>query len=93
MMRKFHLLRVEDESGVSGTGKVAEGIIFSNGYCCMTWLTKHTSVCIYRSIDELEKIHGHHGKTRVVFEEDADKETLLKALDFAKKLIKEDEGA
>src|SRR5205085_3748143 len=34
----FHLLRYEDESGVSGTGWVAEGAVFSNGWVALTWL-------------------------------------------------------
>jgi len=30
-MKPFWLQRVEDDSGVSGVGLVAEGVIFSNG--------------------------------------------------------------
>ena len=37
--RIFHLLRLADESGVSGTGRVAEGVIFSNGWVALVWLT------------------------------------------------------
>ncbi len=36
-MKQFHLVRTEDESGVSGTGYVAEGVIFSNGWCVLRW--------------------------------------------------------
>lgn len=67
-MKQFWLERIEDESGVSGVGRVAEGLIFSNGKCAMNWLTQHTSVAIYDNIETLEKIHGHNGKTKVVFE-------------------------
>lgn len=67
-MRKFYLQRVEDVSGTSGTGKVAEGVVFSNGWCAMHWLSKYTSVAFYQSVAELEAIHGHDGKTKVVFE-------------------------
>ena len=31
-MKPFWLERVEDESGVSGVGRVAEGVIFYNEY-------------------------------------------------------------
>lgn len=65
--RNFLLKRIEDESGVSGTGIVAEGIIFSNGKCALSWLTETTSIAVYDSIDDLEKIHGHNGKTIVVY--------------------------
>jgi hypothetical protein len=66
MMRFFHLQRIEDETGVSGTGKVAEGVVFANGWVAMIWLTAHTSVSFYQSIQEVEAIHGHNGKTLVV---------------------------
>lgn len=69
-MKKFHLLRLEDESGVSGTGVVAEGCLFSNGYAVLNWLTDHTSLGIYPGgVEELIEIHGHHGKTKVVFDD------------------------
>lgn len=62
-MRRFNLVRNEDESGVSGTGTVAQGIEFDNGRCAMAWLTFVSSVAIYDSATDLEKIHGHGGKT------------------------------
>lgn len=67
-MRAFCLLRTEDESGISGVGRIAEGIEFSNGLCAVTWLSDHPSVNIYMSLNEIEVIHGHHGKTQIVFE-------------------------
>lgn len=48
-------------------GIVAEGVAFSNGYCSLTWLTPHTSVACYPSIETLEAIHGHAGQTRIVY--------------------------
>jgi hypothetical protein len=65
--RLFVLYRTEDESGVSGIGDVAEGVEFSNGKCALCWKTQYRSVAIYDSIRELEAIHGHDGKTRVVW--------------------------
>jgi hypothetical protein len=69
MIKTFKLVRDEDESGVSGTGVVAEGVILSNGQCVLSWLTKHRSLGIYPTIQELENIHGHGGKTKVVYNE------------------------
>lgn len=66
-MRRFELHRDVDETGISGIGVVAEGVQFTNGYCALTWLTLHTSVAFYPSIETLEAIHGHQGKTRVVW--------------------------
>jgi hypothetical protein len=64
----FWLSRVEDISGTSGVGIVAEGVVFSNGWCSLHWLTKYTSVAFYTSVAELEAIHGHNGATKIVWE-------------------------
>ena len=69
-MKIFYLNRTEDESGVSGTGRVAQGFIFDNGKVCVTWLSEHPSVTIYDNIGEVHAIHGHQGKTQVVMEPD-----------------------
>jgi len=29
-MKQFHLVRTQEVSGVSGTGHIAEGVVFSN---------------------------------------------------------------
>ena len=64
-MRRFHLDRAVDISGSSGTGIVAEGVEFSNGYCALTWRTLNTSVAFYPNMATLEAIHN--GQTRVVY--------------------------
>ena len=69
-MKIFYLRRAEDESGISGTGRVAQGFIFDNGKVAVTWLSDHPSVTIYDSIGEVSAIHGHGGKTEVVMEPD-----------------------
>lgn len=66
-MRRFYLDRVEDESGVSGTGKVAEGTEFSNGLVALTWRRSLTSMSWFQSIADCMAIHGHEGKTRLVW--------------------------
>lgn len=65
MMRRFRLVREQDESGVSGTGVVAEGCQFTLGKCVLVWLTQYRSVAVYDAIEELEAIHGHGGRTRI----------------------------
>lgn len=70
-MKRFELHRDEDSSGVSGTGRVAEGVIFSNGKVALTWLTKYSSVSIYDDIEAAIHNHGHAGKTRFVFLDDS----------------------
>lgn len=72
-MKNFWLNRTEDESGVSGTGRVAQGVKFDNGKCAVTFLESVTdidvsSVNVYDSIEDVKKIHGHGGKTKVEYE-------------------------
>lgn len=67
--KRFWLKRNKDVSGISGTGIVAEGVIFENGKCVMSWLTQYSSVCVYENIQTLEKIHSHEGATEIIFEE------------------------
>jgi hypothetical protein len=64
-MRTFKLLRLDDETGISGTGIVAEGVEFTDGSAALNWLTKHRSMGVYPNMRELENIHGHGGKTLV----------------------------
>ncbi len=64
-MRRFHLNRLEDETGISGTGRVARGIEFDDGSVIMAWNTETTSVALYRSIVDVVAIHGHNGRTIV----------------------------
>ena len=64
-MKMFYLKRVEDESGVSGTGRIAQGFIFDNGKVALTWLSEHPSVTIYDNIGEVRAIHSHDGKTEI----------------------------
>jgi len=66
-MRRFVLKRDEDETGISGTGVVAEGVEYSNGRCSFTWLTHQEAVNNYGSMKTVEELHGHHGKTKVVY--------------------------
>jgi hypothetical protein len=70
-MKIFSLQRSEDVSGVSGTGKVAEGVVFSDGQTVLKWLGHVGSLVIYTNIESVEYIHGHEGKTRIVWDASA----------------------
>ena len=65
--RLFRLLRDEDESGVSGTGYVADGVRWHDGTCTVHWRTEHTSTTVYKDFPTVLAIHGHGGKTRAEF--------------------------
>lgn len=66
-MRRFVLRRDEDVTGVSGTGYVAEGVEFWDKSCCMKWRTKVNSTTVYASLDDLNEIHSHEGRTTIVW--------------------------
>ena len=65
-MKTFELHRLEDATGISGTGIVAQGVEFDDGTCALRWLTEHRSTALYVSMRDVEAIHGHAGKTKVV---------------------------
>lgn len=65
-MNTFVLNRTEDETGISGTGIVAEGIEFSNGKVVLCWIVGDSkSVSVWDCIEDAIAIHGHGGKTLV----------------------------
>ena len=57
--------RTKDETGISGTGIVAEGLQFSSKKCVISWLSDTPSIEIYDSIEEVRRIHGHQGETQI----------------------------
>lgn len=79
-MRTFVLNRLVDETGVSGTGIVAEGVQFSTGKVVITWLTGSSSVAVYDSLEDCIDVHGHNGQTVFQFKEDGDDDYELKVL-------------
>lgn len=64
-MRTFYLVRREDVSGVSGTGRVAEGVEWTNGRVSMCWLGTYHIIEEADSMHVIEAVHGHAGKTVV----------------------------
>lgn len=67
VLRRFLLVRHEDETGVSGTGVIAEGVLFISGMAALAWRTTVSSIGIYQSLDDLMAIHGHNGKTKLAW--------------------------
>jgi hypothetical protein len=67
--RRFQLVRDVDETGISGTGVVADGAQFPDGTITLHWCTAATpsSTGVYDSIDDVQAIHGHGGLTRIVW--------------------------
>ncbi len=65
-MKYFILERKDDETGTSGTGIVAEGIVWSDGTVAYRWLTSTPTTVIIDTIENVEFLHGHDGKTKVI---------------------------
>lgn len=64
--RRFVVQRDVDETGVSGTGRVVEGVQFEDGRIAYRWCVKPArSTGSFDSIEEMLEIHGHDGNTRV----------------------------
>lgn len=79
MIRRFKLVRTEDESGVSGTGVVAVGAQFPSGYCEIEWLntennTVDTTFNGHASYpggpEDVIEVHGHGGRTTIEWVDD-----------------------
>lgn len=56
-MRMFEMYRESDESGVSGTGKVLEGVVFKGGTTVVRWLSPNPSTTIFNTFSSFESIH------------------------------------
>lgn len=65
-MRRFRVYRPTPPEGYREQGAANppdqvqfEGVVFSDGWCAVRWLTDFRSVSVWASFTDLEKIHGH----------------------------------
>ena len=56
-MKFFKIHRKFDESKVSGTGHVIDGVVFRDGTTIIQWLTEMSSIAIYKSFEDFKAIH------------------------------------
>lgn len=63
----FALYRHQDVTGVSGSGTVAHGVQFADGTVVIRWRGDNPSTVVWGSLDAAMHVHGHDGKTRVVW--------------------------
>ena len=75
-IRTFTVCRINDESGVSGTGVVIEGIVLATGQCVVHWLypTPRGSIAIFDSISDFATVHikPHPGNETIITYEDGE---------------------
>lgn len=56
-MRRFYLNRLKDETGISRTGRVLEGVLLQSGKVFVEWRPPHSTMGIYNSFEEFKIIH------------------------------------
>ncbi|MBF6295563.1 hypothetical protein [Nocardia farcinica] len=66
VVRVFQLHRDRDVTGYSGTGVVADGVIWPDGAVSMRWRGPVRSTVEAACLADIQTIHGHDGATRVV---------------------------
>lgn len=67
--RRFHLQRNVDITGASGTGRVADGVLWPDGTATLRWKGERASTVNWDRIGDAEAIHGHGGHTVIVWDD------------------------
>lgn len=67
--RRFHLQRNHDVTGVSGTGRVANGVLWPDGTVSIRWAGDRPSTVFWDDVAHAEAVHGHGGHTRIVWDD------------------------
>jgi hypothetical protein len=68
--RVFHLQRDLDVTGVSGGGRVADGVLWPDGTVTVRWRGDKPSTAVWGSLADAQAVHGHGGATRIVFDDE-----------------------
>jgi hypothetical protein len=63
--RRFKLERTSDPTGISGTGTVADGILWADQSVCLKWRGEKSSTVFWACVEDMLAIHGHGGATTV----------------------------
>jgi hypothetical protein len=84
--RLFTLIRQIDETGVSGTGRILDGVVFHTGQVVICWRTDinrdppaYSSIAVYPSWDAFRFVHIRphaEGAAEVLFGDEVDFEKL-----------------
>ncbi|MFC8267825.1 hypothetical protein ACFUIZ_19140 [Streptomyces cinereoruber] len=67
--RRFRLQRHTDVTGVSGTGVVADGVLWPDGTASIRWRGDRPSAVFWDDIAHAEAVHGHGGATEIVWDD------------------------
>ncbi|WP_407572391.1 hypothetical protein [Deinococcus altitudinis] len=70
--RMFTLHREADATGVSGTGRVLDGVIFHTGQVVVCWRSEHKSITVFDDWAAFDGVHlkAHpENRSRIVFQD------------------------
>jgi hypothetical protein len=70
--RRFQLVRHHDVTGVSGTGIVADGVLWPDGKVAIHWRGQRVSTAVWDTILDVQEIHGHGGATVICWIDGSD---------------------
>lgn len=80
--RRFYLRRHQDVSGISGEGRIVDGVRWPDGTVSLRWRGEHPKIDFCdRGVDTVEFVHGHGGATEIVWLDDAEGEPLAAVAD------------
>ena len=69
--KRFILYRHEDETGVSGTGVVATGVVWPDGHAALRWKAEDreavSSTSVWSSVGDMLRVHGHGGLSKIFY--------------------------
>ena len=79
-IRSFTVYRDDDQTGVSGTGVVIEGVKLATGQAVIHWLypPPRGGIAIFDSMDDFIKVHiqPHPANKTIITYEDGEQETF-----------------
>ncbi len=56
-LRRFYMERLKDETGISRTGRVLEGVLCQSGHVFVEWRPPLSTKGIYNSLAEFKAVH------------------------------------
>lgn len=69
--KRFILYRKQDETGVSGTGVVATGVVWPDGHAALRWKADDhhavSSTSVWTSVADMLQVHGHGGLSKIFY--------------------------
>jgi len=68
-LRRFFVLRHRDPSGVAGTGRIVEGVVFPCGKVVLKWRLPTSSLVIFENFTEFRDIYlmAHPTANELIF--------------------------